>query len=53
MHMRTKNKMKMAKHVCFYYSVRNNHQTAEGSDKMPIFHQLLAYLDERSQMILE
>lgn len=45
--------MKMARHVCFYYSAGKDHQTAEGSDKMPIFHQLHAYLDERSQMILE
>lgn len=45
--------MKMARHVCFYYSAGNDHQTAEGSDKMPIFHHLRAYLDERSQMILE
>lgn len=43
----------MAGHVCFYYSVGNDHQTAEGSDKRAIFHQLRAYLDERSQMILE
>lgn len=34
----------MARHVCFYYSEGNNHQTAEGSDKMPIFHQLHTHL---------
>lgn len=45
--------MKMARHVCFYYSTGDYHQTAEGSDKMPIFHQLHACLDKRSQTILE
>lgn len=45
--------MKMARDVCFYYSIGNDHQTAEGSEKMPVFHQLHAYLDERSQITLE
>lgn len=43
----------MARDVCFYYSIGNGHQSAEGSEKMPVFHHLHACLDEGSQIILE